>query len=175
MSVTTITGPMFADKTTTLIKLIRGTVGDVTVIRPSTDTRYSSERIVSHSGDYFSASGCDPDKLLEFAETVSGHVFIDEGHFFPDIVEAVQLMIQNGCNSVTVAGIDFDYRKRPFANMQGVIAIAKNRIICRAVCQCGEFASYTKMREEFVVSPGIIVGGSEKYAPYCGSAECEVW
>ena len=174
MSITTITGPMFADKTTTLIRLIRGTNGEVTVIRPSTDTRYSRERIVSHSGDYFDAAGCDPDKILDLAQTLVGNVFIDEGHFFPCLVEAVLLMVARGC-TVTIAGIDIDYRKQPFVNMQRLMALAKNHIICRAVCKCGKFASYTKMRDEFRKSCEIVVGGSEKYAPYCGSVECEEW
>jgi len=172
---------MFADKTTTLITLQRGafTSGvETVVIRPSNDTRYSSECIVSHNGDSLNATGCDPNKIFEYVQTLKFTelkriVFIDEGHFFPELATAVEYLLANGTD-VVVAGIDVDYRRQPFANMQSLEKIAKNHIACRAICQCGKFASYTKMRKELQAAVGeIVVGGSDKYAAYCGDPECE--
>jgi len=173
---TVISGPMFADKTTTLISLIRGNSShrtDNMVVKPSTDTRYDIvDEIVSHNQDSYPATSCDPGKLHELDLKNKSTIFIDEGHFFPDIVENVQEFLKSGTN-VVVAGIDLDYHHRPFENMQTLITMAKTLIRCKAFCQCGEFATFTKMRKEMQNKENITVGGAEKYAPCCGKEECE--
>jgi thymidine kinase len=174
---TLITGPMFADKTTTLIKLAKGHGNNCIVIKPATDDRYGHNFVVSHNGEKYKAVECDPDKLLKMEVENFSHPFdriyvviIDEGHFFSNLAESVQRFLI-GYN-VVVAGIDIDYRRRPFENMQALEPLAKNLIKCRAICKCGKFASFTKMREEHQTESEIVVGGSDKYAPYCGADEC---
>lgn len=179
---TLIRGPMFADKTTTLIRMQRGaSISGIrtAVIRPSNDIRYSLEHIVSHSGDSLDAFGCDPEKLFEYVQNLDTNdlktVFIDEGHFFPSLVVSVQFLLEKNID-VVVAGIDIDYKRQPFANMLGLEKIAKNHVVCRAICTCGKFASYTKMKKELQAAAGeIVVGGSDKYAAYCGDAICEAY
>jgi thymidine kinase len=176
-SLTVITGPMFGNKTTTLICLIRGNtnISDCLVVKPSTDTRYDTygkDDIVSHNHDSYPATSCEPGKLKDLDWQNATTIFIDEGHFFPDIVANVKKFLEAGID-VVVAGIDLDYHHKPFENMRILIDMAKTIIRCKAFCQCGEFAIYTKMREEMQTDENITVGGSEKYAPCCGHKHCE--
>jgi len=176
-SLTVITGPMFGNKTTTLICLIRGNknLSDCLVVKPSTDTRYdkyAKYQIVSHNHDSYPATIYEPGKLQDLDWRNATTIFIDEGHFFPDIVANVKKFLKANID-VVVAGIDLDYKHKPFENMRVLIEMSKTMIKCKAYCQCGEFATYTKMREDMQTDADITVGGSEKYAPCCGHKKCE--
>jgi thymidine kinase len=174
---TTISGPMFADKTTTLIALIRGNEPhfcETIVVKPLIDSRYQDNlpAIISHNGDRYPAIECDSDNLRSIEHGYGAVIYIDEGHFFPNIVEDVKHFLKAGAK-VVVAGLDLDFRHEGFQNMQELMAMAKINIQCKAICQCGAFAKYTKMREDLQTENNIDVGGAEKYAPCCGAKLCE--
>lgn len=195
---TLIDGPMFADKTTTLIELIKACIQsvnptnpalDLTVIKPSTDDRYALNELVSHNGLRYPASGCKPNGLLElltkcakikgpYTNKIKSKIFIDEGHFFQDLHTSVQICLDAGID-VVVSGINIDYMQNPFPEMQKLQAIAKTHIVCSAYCnECGKLARFTKMRPDVdhpKDSSIVVVGGAEKYAPYCGRDECYPW
>lgn len=195
---TLIDGPMFADKTTTLIQLIKSYIqsvgvspksADITVIKPTTDDRYAVNEIVSHNGLRYPATGCKPDELLDLlgkiakaigplAKLINSKIFIDEGHFFKNLHKAVQTCLEAGID-VVVSGINIDYMGSPFPEMKKLEDIAKTHILCSAYCnECGRLARFTKMRPEIdhpEDSSVVVVGGAEKYAPYCGRNECFAW
>jgi thymidine kinase len=193
-SLTLIDGPMFANKTSTLIELIKIYVNeinpdfDLTVIKPTTDNRYAKSELVSHNGLRYPALECAPDELLILLQkeiSIKGKfahmkhkIFIDEGHFFQNLYDAVNLCLDAGID-VVVSGINIDYMMNPFQEMQKLQNIAKTHILCSAYCnECGKLARYTKIRPEVVHSNDssvVIVGGSDKYAPYCGKKECKIW
>ena len=171
---TLITGPMFADKTTTFINLIRGGIGNHLILHPSNDTRYTTDNlIISHNGEQIPSKPCEPTKLLSFVKVESSgyeKVFIDEGHFYLELVEAVKHLLDMGID-VVVAGIDLDYNRQPFKNMEALDKIAKTHIKCKAICACGKFARYTKLTKSETNSAkegDIIVGGTDKYTVVCG-------
>lgn len=146
------------------------------VIRPSTDTRYTNSNwIVTHDGDRIECESCDPKKLRQFIRARRGRfdkVFIDEGHFYPDLQDVVVSLLEDGVD-VVVAGIDFNYEREPFQNMQALEKYAKTLIQCHAICECGEKAPYTVLKEKTIGTNGkeILVGGSEKYGVTCGSCQ----
>lgn len=177
---TLVDGPMFADKTTTLIGLIKSRIDrydSFKVIKPTTDDRYSAKgNLVSHNGLQYPAIEIKPDGLLQYVSDIAVvGIFIDEGHFFTNLYESVQTCLDAGID-VIVSGINIDYMRNPFPEMQKLQAIAKTHIVCSAYCnECGKLARFTKMRpdvEHPENSSIVVVGGAEKYAPYCGSEEC---
>lgn len=183
---TLIDGPMFGSKTTLLIALARGYqhVKTVTAIKPSVDNRYHDTKIVSHNNDAIDAVNVNPNELMEFIDDYSNTLsevitdnnkeifLIDEGHFFKDLAQAVNVLRAYGVH-VVVAGLDKDFRMVPFPEMEALQKIAKNHIKCRAYCICGNYASYTKMRKALQTSGNLVVGGADKYSPWCGLKECE--
>jgi len=186
---TLIDGPMFGSKSTTLIALARGYqhVKTVTAIKPSVDNRYHDKKIVSHNNDAIDAVNVHPEKLMEFIDNYTNTLsentadnnieifLIDEGHFFKNLVQAVSVLRAYGVH-VVVAGLDKDFRMQPFPEMDALQKIAKNHIKCRAYCICGNYASYTKMRKALQTSDNLVVGGAEKYSPWCGDQSCEdIW
>lgn len=185
---TLIDGPMFADKTTTLIELIKSRADKYDafdIIKPTTDNRYAKGELVSHNGLRYPAKEIEPDKLLQYTRVIKAFsdkliqiVFIDEGHFFKDLYESVQICLNYGV-SVVVSGINIDYMRNPFPEMKKLESIAKTHIICNAYCnECGKLARFTKIRPEVdrpADSSIVVVGGADKYAPYCGSDECYIW
>lgn len=197
---TLIDGPMFANKTTTLIELIKACVSlnpskpgavAITVIKPTTDNRYPDAKnyLVSHDDLRYPASECEPDQLYKtlerqvtvqkpYAKLLKCKIFIDEGHFFKNLLESVQMCLNAGID-VVVSGINIDYKGNPFLEMKQLKELAKTHIACSAFCiECGLLARYTKMRPEIehpTDSSVVIVGGSDKYAPYCGNEECLAW
>lgn len=183
---TLIDGPMFGSKTTILIALARGYQNGktVTTIKPSVDNRYHETKIVSHNKDAIDAVNVHPDKLMDFVveylDTCSDVVtdnnrevfLIDEGHFFKDLAKSVNLLTSIGVN-VVVAGLDKDFRSQQFPQMAILKKLAKNHIKCRAYCICGEYASYTKMKKSLQTEDNLVVGGADKYSPWCGQYKCE--
>lgn len=176
MALTLITGPMFADKTTTMIDLIKR-AGSIKVIKPDTDNRYCDHQthIITHNGQKWPAISIKPEKLLDTLESnfsASQTIFIDEYHFFPDIVTAVDIITECGAD-IVIAGVDLDYRRNPMPAFRELEARAKTHIQLKSKCsKCGKLARYTKLSES--ASNGgaasLIVGGAETYSPSCG--EC---
>jgi thymidine kinase len=170
---------MFADKTSTLITLIREAWNEskkVMVIKPSTDNRYEEHElnIIAHNGKKHPSHSIVPSKLLQFIESPdfisSGTVFIDEYHFFEDIAYVVKLLIENQFD-VVVSGIDLNYHRLEMPAYSSLERMAKTHIRLKSTCKdCGKLAAFTKIRKEFITENGTnIVGGAEKYAPSCDS------
>lgn len=174
MALKLITGPMFADKTSTLIDIISETKNNFIVIKPETDNRYHDHEnnIISHNGRKHKAHCIPPDDLLQFigdpAFPDAGTIFIDEYHFFPGIVHAVKILLENNYN-VVVAGIDLNYKRIMMPGFASLEQLAKTHIRLKARCSgCGKLARYTKLEAEFCEDNGAnVVGGAEKYSPSC--------
>ncbi len=93
-------------------------------------------------------------------------VAIDEGQFFGmDLVEVADALANRGLR-VIVAGLDQDFRGRPFEPMPQLMAVAEYVDKTLAVCmQCGAPANRSQRlvaREDRVV-----VGGAGEYEARC--------
>src|SRR5262249_46838799 len=138
----------------------------VAIFKPSIDTRYGADHIVSHSEaripSRLVAAAAD---ILEF--TGQAEVFgIDEGQFLgPELPRVVNQLADAG-KRVIVAGLDQDYRGLPFEPMPHLLAIAEYITKTLAICVvCGEPASRTqKNRAE---GGRVVVGGAGLYEARC--------
>lgn len=170
-------GPMFAGKTTKLLRLYSASLelGLVSVvISHALDQRYAKKFVVSHDGV---KAPCVAVTSLKDAITThnvlhgwprgSQIIFIDEAQFMPDLVWFCKAAMDAG-KTVHVFGLDKDYLLRDFNNMNEVSIIADKNHRLRGVCNlCGSAATCTT---RLVMSSERILIGSSEYEPRCG--EC---
>lgn len=166
-----ICGCMFSGKTEELIRrLKRATIADlkVEVFKPKIDTRYDDTNIVSHDTTAVLATPVDrSSRLLEIGPQTSV-VGVDEAQFFDmDLPQVCQELALRGVR-VVIAGLDMDYRGKPFGPIPDLLAIAEYVTKVHAICvHCGNLAthSYRLAFGEEV----ILLGEKEQYEPRCRS------
>lgn len=71
-------------------------------------------------------------------------VAIDEGQFYPDIVDFCEELANNG-TIVMVAALDGTFQRKPFGNIINLLPVAEKVTKLTAVCvYCGSEASFTQ-------------------------------
>mmetsp|Transcript_12919 Transcript_12919/g.23445 ORF Transcript_12919/g.23445 Transcript_12919/m.23445 type:complete len:246 (+) Transcript_12919:2-739(+) len=164
-----IMGPMFAGKTSALLERIRveeKTGKSVLVIKSATDTRYSTDAIVSHDGDNRKCSAVAelksvPESLIKAADVVA----VDEAQFFPDLYRFCR-DVADGGQIVIVAGLDGDFKRERFGQLLDIAPLADAVVKLKANCAiCGEEAPFTARNVSD--DEQTLVGGEETYTPLC--------
>jgi thymidine kinase len=165
-----VCGSMFAGKTQELIRRLRLAAiarQKVQVFKHKLDIRYAREDLVSH--DRLRVPSVPVRLARDILDRIrpgTQVVGIDEAHFFDGkLVSVCQTLADRGLR-VIVAGLDQDYRLKPFESMAKLSAVAeyvtKNLAICLV---CGGPAGRSQR-----VSEGrkrIDVGHSDKYEARC--------
>lgn len=164
-----ITGCMFSGKTEELLRrLERARIArlPVVVIKPRVDTRYAEDEVVSHGR---ARIRCVPvANAGEVLDQVGDAkvVGIDEAQFFDEgLVDVVETLAGDGLR-VIVAGLDLDFRGRPFEPMPALMARAEYVDKMLAVCTvCGAPAS----RSQRMVGRGdrVLLGAQDHYEARC--------
>lgn len=171
-----ICGSMFSGKSEELIRRIRRAQfakQHIAVFKPKIDNRYSEEAVVSHNGSTVIARPIShSDEMWTFITDEFDVIAIDEAQFFDEgITENVQKLADHGFR-VIIAGLDQDFRGKPFGPMPNLLSIAEQVTKLQAVCTvCGSPASRTQRlidgRPAGADDPIILVGASEAYEPRC--------
>jgi thymidine kinase len=165
-----ITGSMFSGKSEELIRRIRRAQiarQQVQIFKPRVDSRYADDHIVSHSDMKMpSLVVGSASEILERLDAGTEVVGIDEGQFFDaGLVEVVNTLADRGLR-VIVAGLDQDYRGRPFDPMPQLLAIAEYVDKTLAICmQCG--APANRSQRLVADTHRVVVGGSDRYEARC--------
>ena len=158
-------GPMFAGKTTKLLRLHNSSLelGLATiVISHALDQRYAKKFVVSHDG--VKAPCAAVTKLKDANINGSQVIFIDEAQFMPDLVWFCKMAVETG-KIVHVFGLDKDYLLRDFNNMNEVSILASKIHKLKGVCSlCGNSATCTA---RLTCSDERILIGSSEYEPRC--------
>jgi thymidine kinase len=160
---------MFSGKTEELIRRIRRAQiarQKVVIFKPKIDNRYSSDHIVSHSeAKLLSTSVASAADILRLASDAQV-VGIDEGQFFDmQLVEVAETLANQG-KRVIVAGLDQDYRGKPFEPIPQLLAIAEYITKTLAICVvCGNPADRTQRKTSS--SERVLVGAKESYEARC--------
>ena len=172
-----IVGPMFAGKSTELLKRIlwsrNGRGQAVRVYKPAFDQRYSEIEIVTHEG-----LASNAEAIVDWtgqSETIQSTgtqvVFLDEIQFFEapnfqgDIVEITAQLLRAGVD-VVAAGLDMDWRGAPFPISASLSAMADEVVKLRGICSvCGRPStrSYKKTGDGDQVE----LGGADLYESRC--------
>ena len=169
-SVEVITGSMFSGKTEELIRRVKRAVlahQHVQVFKPRIDNRYDATRVVSHSASSVEAIVVSTSDALEARiDDEVEVVAIDEAQFFDrGIIDVCERLANRGVR-VIAAGLDQDYRGRPFAPMPDLMAIAEDVTKVHAVCTvCGGEA--LRSQRLIAESTTVLVGGAESYEARC--------
>lgn len=165
-----IVGCMFSGKTEELIKQMHRAEyarQPYQVFKPRIDARYSEDHVASHNQTLKKATPIEKaEELLNLVEARTQVVGIDEGQFFgPELVDIVASLADAG-KRVVIAGLDTDWRGRPFGPMPDLMATAevvhKQYAICMA---CGEPA--TRTQRLVSARDDILVGSTEAYEARC--------
>lgn len=137
-----ITGPMFAGKTTHLIKEYdrqRLNAGSsCLLLKPSVDTRYMTHAVVSHTRVQRDCELITTDwrATLNVPENVT-HVFIDEVQFCDDLLEIIA-ELPSSVRVVYLAGLMFDCKQEPFGKLHDITA----NTVVRLTGQCAQCGSH---------------------------------
>lgn len=165
-----VCGSMFSGKTEELIRRVRRAEfarQKVQVFKPEIDNRYDEDHIVSHSKLMMPSENikCAAD-ILPLLNEETEVVAIDEAHFLDEEIVAISNNLADQGKRVIIAGLDQDYRNRPFGYMPQLLAIAEYITKTMAICmKCGNPANRTQrlIKDEKTV----IVGASDIYEARC--------
>jgi len=171
-----IIGPMYAGKSTELLRIInryKCLNKKICVINHSLNNRYGSTGLTTHNKTTFDQC-IIIDKLAELDETDvllgTDVIIIEELQFFGDAFEYVVKWCDGG-KTIICAGLDGDYLRNPFGDVLRLIPhadkITKLNSLCKK-CGNGTLAHFTK---RFISSSETIektlVGSDEIYEAVC--------
>lgn len=168
-SIEVITGCMFSGKTEELIRrLKRATIARqrVEIFKAAIDTRFSKEEIISHDANTIKGTPVEHSSNILLLASDVDVIGIDEAQFFDNgLVDVCQVLANRGIR-VIVAGLDIDYKGKPFGPMPALLAIAEYVTKVHAICvECGNLAhfSFRKKHNDKLV----VLGAQESYEPLC--------
>ena len=165
-----ICGSMFSGKSEELIRRLRRAQiarQRVQIFKPRLDNRYDEDHIVSHSEMKIKSQlVTKANEIIDQLEGRTQVVGVDEGQFFDlDLVGVCNRLADSG-KRVIVAGLDQDFRGRPFAPMPQLLAIAEYITKTLAICvRCGGPANRTQRLVES--SDRLLVGATGTYEARC--------
>jgi thymidine kinase len=168
-SIEVVCGSMFSGKTEELIRrLRRAQIArlQVEIFKPKIDTRYDETAIVSHNQNSIPSTPVDSSSAILLLGSHVQVVGIDEAQFFDDELPNVCNILANRGVRVIVAGLDMDYKGKPFGPIPAIIAMAESVTKVHAVCvKCGNPAlySYRLVPDE----SRVLLGEKESYEPRC--------
>lgn len=164
-----VCGSMFSGKTEELIRRMKRAVfahQKVEIFKPSIDTRYSEENVVSHDQNAIRSTPVDSSASILLLSSDIDVVGIDEAQFLDDGLVDVCNQLANRGVRVIVAGLDMDFKGVPFGPMPALCAIADDVTKVHAICvKCGNLA-YVSHR---IVSGDkrVMLGEQSEYEPLC--------
>ncbi len=170
-----IIGPMFSGKSTRLIGLIRKytyKAKKTIMIKFFADKRYTDKsEVVTH--DFLKYDSIDCKNLREHFDKIKCYdvIGIDEGQFFPDLVEVCEELALMK-KTVIVAALNGDFRMQPFPVVANLISKADKIKLLKAYCfNCHRDAKYTFRIVQS--NETVLIGAGEAYKPAC--RECHVF
>jgi len=204
-SIHVVCGPMFAGKTTELLRRIEEYESwgrRVAVLKSAKDNRYNGTvEVVSHDGlrrpchavttllspntrhgaDENTLSGPQTTSLVgwsgESAQDVLTStlgldtfdvVAVDEAQFFDDLVDFCLLAVEQWHKSVIVAGLDGDFKRRPFGQVLNLIPLADEVSKLHSRCGVENCRARALFSLRTVSNAQLnLVGGTDVYLPVC--------
>jgi thymidine kinase len=175
-SLTVITGSMFSGKTEELIRRLRRALyarRSIQAFKHALDTRSELTEIRTHNGVLHEALAVSTsEELLEKLDETTDLVAIEEAQFFDEGIVDVCRRLADAGYEVIAAGLDMDFRGRPFGPMPILLAEADEVVKLRAICaRCGRDASRSQRLIDGhpapASAPTILVGAQESYEARC--------
>jgi len=167
-----ICGSMFSGKTEELIRRLKRAQfakQKVEIFKPSIDTRYHEEMVVSHDANEIRSTPVTSSAMMKLLAQGCEVVGIDEAQFFDDGIVAVCNDLANSGIRVIVAGLDMDFKGNPFGPMPALMATAEYVTKVHAVCtRTGNLANYSFRKA--ANNNLVLLGETEEYEPLSRAA-----
>ncbi len=164
-----ICGSMFSGKTEELIRrLKRARIARqrVEIFKPAIDVRYDEEKVISHDANEIMSTPVPSSSNIMLLANDVDVVGIDEAQFFDAELPNVCSHLANAGIRVVVAGLDMDFKGKPFGPIPQLLAVAEYITKVHAICvKCGSLAhfSHRTVGDEKLV----MLGETESYEPLC--------
>jgi thymidine kinase len=164
-----IAGSMFSGKTEELIRRLRRAEiarQKVEIFKPSIDVRYSLTDVVSHDENTIRSTAVDNSATILLLAGNVDVVGIDEAQFFDvGLIDVCNKLSDMGVR-VIVAGLDMDFRGKPFGPMPGLMASAEYVTKVHAICmRCGNLAQFSHRLSD--AEKLVVLGEKGAYEPLC--------
>jgi thymidine kinase len=169
-----IVGPMFSGKSTRLIGVIRKftyKAKKTIMVKYFADKRFTEKsEIVTH--DLLKYDSIECKNLREHFDKLKNYdiIGIDEGQFFPDLVEVCEELALMK-KTVIIAALNGDFRMEPFPVIAKIIPKADKIKLLKAYCfNCHKDARFTLRIVQS--NETVLIGAGEAYKPAC--RECHI-
>ena len=164
-----VCGSMFSGKTEELIRRLkraRFAKQRIEVFKPMLDIRYSENEVVSHDANSLEAQAVESSLNILLLCGSADVVGIDEAQFFDtELPHVCDTLAAKGVR-VIVAGLDMDYKGKPFGPMPYLMAKAEFVTKVHAICNvCGDVALYSFRKNKDANQ--IVLGEKDLYEPRC--------
>ena len=164
-----VCGSMFSGKTEELLRRLRRAKfanKKIEIFKPGIDTRYDDTDVVSHDKNKIRSTPVPHSENILLLADDCEVVGIDEAQFFDmGLVDVCEKLANNG-KRVIIAGLDMDFKGKPFGPIPNLLSIADYITKVHAICMvCGDIAlhSYRLVENEKTV----MLGELESYEPRC--------
>lgn len=173
-----LTGTMFSGKSDALIAQLRRYLiakKNILLFKPALDDRYGEEEVVTHDGISMRAISIkDLSEIKQYVNSSIDVIGIDEVQFFniDSTVKVIEELLFNEY-PVIVAGLDMDYKGRPFGAVPYLMAMADDVQKFKAVCNvCGDDSMF-EYRKDKDDNNLIKLGSDDEYDSLCRSCRKE--
>lgn len=184
-SITVLTGPMGAGKSSALIQQVRRAQiarRRVQIFKHALDERYAgAQTVATHDGQTLDGAipATTSADLLQRIDPAADVIAIDEAQFFDAALVAVVTRLADDGVTMLLSGTSVDFRGMPFGPMPALLALADEIKMFSAICmECGRDASRNQRLIDGMPAPAdgptILVGeigerGRVEYRPRCRS------
>lgn len=164
-----ICGSMFSGKTEELIRRLKRAMfarQKVEIFKPAIDTRYSEDDVVSHDQNSIPSTPIDSSASILLLAGDNDVVGIDEAQFLDDGLVGVCNELAGRGVRVIVAGLDMDFKGKPFGPIPALCSVADEVQKVHAICvRCG---SQAYISHRLVDSDKrVLLGETHEYEPLC--------
>ncbi|MCG8579465.1 MAG: thymidine kinase [Bacteroidales bacterium] len=164
-----IVGSMFSGKTEELLRrLKRAKIArqKVEIFKPMVDVRYSDDEVVSHDSNAIRSTPVESSGNIMLLSGNVNVVGIDEAQFFDNGLADVCHQLANQGIRVIVAGLDMDFKGKPFGPIPSLLATAEYVTKVHAICmRCGDLAQFShRLSDEEKL---VVLGEKGDYEPLC--------
>lgn len=164
-----ICGSMFSGKTEELIRRMKRAIianQKIEIFKPIIDIRYDIRKVVSHNQNAIHSTPISHSRELMNVPGDVEVVGVDEAQFFDTrLPYYCQKLALRGVR-VIVAGLDMDFRGRPFGPMPDMLAVAEYITKVNAICQrCGSLATHSYRLSDD--DETVVLGEKDVYEPRC--------
>jgi len=170
-SIEVIAGSMFSGKTEELIRrLKRAKIArlKVEIFKPAIDTRYSVAEVISHDENSIMSTPVETSGNIMLLAGDVDVIGIDEAQFFDNGLLDVSVALANQGIRVIIAGLDMDFKGKPFGPIPGLMAVADSITKVHAICmRCGDVAQFSHRFSK--ADSLVLLGEKDEYEPLCRS------